>query len=144
VAWSFFSGLDDFFITTFIGLLIFKYVYILLMPTNKQKYNSKYGFSKDESHSKKDISKKTGIPMRILDEVYDRGLAAHRGNPESVRSATTGKKVGGKSLRGKMSAQQWSMGRIYSFIMKQPGTWGRADRDLADKVKKLKIKGYTR
>lgn len=114
------------------------------MPTNKQKYNAKYGFSKDESHGKKDISKKTGIPMRILDEVYDRGVGAHRGNPESVRSAKTGKKVGGKSLRGKMSAQQWAMARIYSFVMKQPGTWGRADRDLAQEVKKLKIKGYSR
>jgi len=28
--------------------------------------------------------------------------------------------------------------------MKQKGTWGGADKDLADKVKKLKIKGYMR
>ena len=26
--------------------------------------------------------------------------------------------------------------------MKRPGTWGKADKDLADKVRKLKIKGY--
>ena len=111
--------------------------------TNKQKYNKKYGFKKDESHSKKDISKKTGIPMSILDKVYDRGLGARKSNPESVRSLS-GKKVGGKSLKGKMSAEQWGYGRVYSFVMKQPGTWGKADKDLADKVKKKKIKGYTR
>lgn len=110
--------------------------------TNKQKYNEKYGFKKDESHSKKDISKKTGIPMSILDKVYDRGLGARKSNPESVRSLS-GKKVGGKSLKGKMSGPQWAMARIYSFVMKGP-TWKGPDKDLADEVRKLKIKGYMR
>ena len=114
------------------------------MVTNKEKYNAKYKFPKGTSHSKADISKTTGIPKRILDEVFDRGVGARKTNPESVRSATTGKKVGGKSLRGKMSAEQWGYGRVYSFVMKQPGTWGKADKDLAEKVKKKKIKGYVR
>ena len=100
--------------------------------TNKQKYNKKHGFKKDQSHSKKDISKKTGIPVSILDKVYYRGVGARKSNPESVRSLS-GKKVGGKSYS-----------RIYSFIMKQPGTWGKADKDLADEVRKKKIKGYMR
>jgi hypothetical protein len=114
------------------------------MVTNKEKYNAKYKFPKGTSHSKSDISKTTGIPKRILDEVFDRGVGARKTNPESVRSATTGKKVGGKSLRGKMSANAWGYGRVYSFVMKQPGTWGKADKDLAEKVKKKKIKGYSR
>ena len=114
------------------------------MSTNKNKFNKKYGFKSDEGHSKAEISKLTGIPKSILDQVYDRGVGARRTNPESVRSATTGKKVGGRSLKGKMSAEQWAMGRVYSFVMKQPGTWGRADKDLAEKVKKKKIKGYMR
>tara|TARA_S200002703_G_scaffold144688_1_gene138543 strand:+ start:599 stop:943 length:345 start_codon:yes stop_codon:yes gene_type:complete len=114
------------------------------MSTNKDKYNAKYGYPKGTSHSKKDISKNTGIPVRILDEIYDRASAARRNNPSSVRRATDGKKVGGKSLKGKMSANAWSFGRIYSFVMKQPGTWGRADKDIASEVKKLKIKGYMR
>jgi hypothetical protein len=114
------------------------------MSTNKNKFNKKYGFKLDEGHSKAEISRLTGIPKSILDQVYDRGVGARRTNPESVRSATTGKKVGGRSLKGKMSAEQWAMGRVYSFVMKQPGTWGKADKDLAEKVKKKKIKGYTR
>ena len=78
--------------------------------------------------------------MSILDDVYDRGLAAHKNNPESVRNIK-----GVKGGRGKkMSAAQWSISRIYSFVMKQPGTWGKADADLARKVKKLKLKGYIR
>jgi hypothetical protein len=114
------------------------------MTTNKQKFNKKYGFKLDEGHSKAEISKLTGIPKSILDQVYDRGVGARKSNPESVRSASSGKKIGGKSLRGKMSAEQWAMGRVYSFVMKGKGTWGKADKDLAEKVKAKKIKGYAR
>ena len=114
------------------------------MSTNKNKFNKKYGFKSDEGHSKAEISKLTGIPKSILDKVYDRGVGARRSNPSSVRSASTGKKVGGKSLKGKMSANAWGYGRIYSFIMKGKGTWSGADKDLAEKVKAKKIKGYSR
>jgi hypothetical protein len=115
-----------------------------MVVTNKQKFNLKYKQPKDQPNSKKDISKLTGIPIKILDEVFDRAVGARKTNPQSVRSVTTGKKVGGKTLKGKMSAEQWGYSRIYSFIMKQPGTWGKSDKDLADKVRKLKIKGYIR
>lgn len=114
------------------------------MVTNKNRYNAKYGFPKDKSHSKTAISRKTGIPLSILNAVYDRGLGARRSNKASVRRASDGKKVGGNTLKSKMSGPQWAQARIYSFVTKQKGTWGGADRDLADKVKKKKIKGYTR
>ena len=115
-----------------------------MVVTNKNRFNNKYGFKKDEPHSKAEISKLTGIPKSILDQVYDRGVGARKSNPESVRQVGSGKKVGGKSLRGKMSAEQWAMARVYSFVMKRPGTWGKSDKDLADKVKAKKIKGYMR
>ena len=114
-----------------------------MVLTNKNRFNIKYGFKRDEPHSKREISKITGIPFRILDEVYRRGEGARKSNPESVRQVSTGKKVGGKSLRGKMSAAQWGMARVYSFVVKGP-TWKSADKDLADKVRKLKIKGFMR
>ena len=113
------------------------------MITNKNKFNIKYGFKRDEPHSKADIAKITGIPKSILDEVFDRGVGARKSNPESVRRASDGKKVGGKSLKGKLSANAWGYGRVYSFVMKGP-TWKTADNDLAEKVRKLKIKGYIR
>ena len=115
-----------------------------MVLTNKNKFNIKYGFKRNEPHSKSEITKITGIPKRILDQVFDRGVGARKSNPESVRQVGTGKKVGGKSLKGKMSAEQWGMARVYSFVMKQKGTWRGADKDLADKVKKLKIKGFMR
>jgi len=112
--------------------------------SNKQKFNIKYKQDKDKANSKADITRLTGIPKRILDEVFDRAIGARKTNPESVRRASDGKKVGGKSLKGKMSGEQWGYSRIYSFVMKQPGTWKKADADIADKVRKLKIKGFMR
>tara|TARA_R100001086_G_scaffold179445_1_gene99536 strand:- start:108 stop:413 length:306 start_codon:yes stop_codon:yes gene_type:complete len=96
--------------------------------TNKQKFNKKYGFPKDAGHSKAEISRLTGVPMRTLNKVYDRGLGARKSNPQSVRSLS-GKKVGGKSLAGKMSGPQWAMARIYSYVMKGR-TYYTADKDL--------------
>ena len=115
-----------------------------MTTTNKNRFNIKYGFPKDKAHGKASIVKLTGIPKRILDKVYYRGTGARKSNPQSVRSAATGKKVGGASLRGKMSGPQWGYSRVYSFLMKQKGTWGGADKDLAKEVKALKIKGYMR
>jgi hypothetical protein len=115
-----------------------------MVVTNKDKYNAKYGFPKDTSHSKTAISRKTGIPLSILNAVYRRGLGARLSNKASVRRASDGKKVGGNTLKGKMSGNAWGMGRLYSFVMKGKGTWHRADKDLAEKVKKKKIKGYLR
>jgi len=100
-----------------------------MVKTNKHKFNEKYKQPKNQSNSKKDISKLTGIPIKILDDVFDRGVGAYKTNPESVR----------KSVK---SPEQWAFGRVYSFVMKQKGTWGKADKDLADKVRKKKIKGY--
>lgn len=102
-----------------------------MVQTNKNKFNKRYGFKADAPHSKAEISRLTGISMSILNKVYDRGLAAHRGNPQSVRSLS-GKKVGGTSLKGKMSAQQWAMARIYSFAVGGK-TRQTADKDLWEK-----------
>ena len=53
-----------------------------MVLTNKQRYNAKYKQPKDQPNSKLKISKQTGIPKRILDEVFDRGVGARKTNPE--------------------------------------------------------------
>ena len=63
-------------------------------------------------------AEKSGIPYNILKQVYDRGVAAWR----------TGHRPG-------TTPQQWAFARVNSFITKGSGTWGKADKDLADKVK---------
>ena len=102
-----------------------------MVVTSKNRFNKKYNQKKDQSNSKKDISKLTGIPVKFLDEVFDRGVGAYRTNPKSVRPSVK-------------SPEQWAFGRVYSFVMRQKGTWGKADKDIADKVRKLKIPGYIR
>jgi hypothetical protein len=63
-------------------------------------------------------SKKSGMAYSILKKVYDRGMAAWKGGH---RPGTT--------------PQQWAFARVNSFITKSPGTWGKADSDLAKKVR---------
>ena len=71
----------------------------------------------------KNKSEKTGISMRILRSVYNRGLAAWK----------TGHRPG-------VSQHQWAMARVNSFATKSSGTWGGADKDLAAKARKSKKK----
>jgi hypothetical protein len=104
-----------------------------MVVTNKDKFNKKYGFPKGEGHSKAEISKLTGISKSILDQVYDRGVGAHKTNPGSVRNLKGVKGGGGQ----KMSANAWAFGRIYSFVMGGK-TRTTADKDLWEKHKKKK------
>lgn len=67
--------------------------------------------------SLKDKAAASGIPYNILKKVFDRGVAAWR----------TGHRPGTTPI-------QWGLARVNSFATKSPGTWGKADKDLADKV----------
>jgi len=74
------------------------------MATFKEKFNIKYGFPKDTSHSIEDISRLTGVSLKGLRQIYSKGMGAFFSNPESVRPSVT-------------SPQAWSMARIYSAVM---------------------------
>ena len=63
-------------------------------------------------------AEKSGMPYGILKKVYDRGMAAWK----------TGHRPG-------TTPQQWAFARVNSFITKSSGTWGKADKDLAQKVR---------
>lgn len=79
----------------------------------------------DESKTKTALQKKaekTGISYGILKKVYDRGVAAWR----------TGHRPG-------TTPAQWGMARVNSFATKGKGTWGKADKDLAAKVRKEEV-----
>jgi len=106
------------------------------MSTFKSKYNNKYGFPKNESHSVEDISKKTGIKKSILQDVYDRGIGAWKSNPTSVRSKSGDKKDSGFPLSKRMTKERWAYGRVYGFVMKNPKQVGegKPDNDLFKKL----------
>ncbi len=74
------------------------------MATYKQKFNKKYGFKKDESHSLAEISRKTGYKLSGLRTIKKKGMGAFRSNPGSVRPQVK-------------SASQWGIARVYSAVM---------------------------
>jgi len=107
------------------------------MPTFKEKYNKKYGFVKDQSHSLEDISKTTGIKLSILQEVYNRGVGAYKTNPQSVRSKDGKKREGGFPKSQRMSKEQWGFARVLGFVgrNRKQIAEGSPDRDLYLKSK---------
>lgn len=114
------------------------------MSTYKEKFNKKFKQEKDTSNSKSKMSKLTGIPKSILDDVYDRGVGAYKGNPQSVRMKGTFKKNVKAPLSKKLSKEQWAIARVYAFIMKtlNPREPQNQDKDLIKKSREiLKKKG---
>ena len=77
--------------------------------TYTQKFRKKYG---QNVKSLPEISRATGVPLKTLQTVYNRGLAAWR----------TGHRPGA-------SPQAWGYARVHSFIMKGK-TYYTADKDL--------------
>lgn len=80
------------------------------------KFNQYLSEKADAALKKK--AEKSGMPLGILKKVYDRGVAAWR----------TGHRPG-------TTPQQWGLARVNSFVTKSSGTWGKADKDLAAKVR---------
>ena len=75
--------------------------------------------SEDATAGLKKKAEKSGMSLSVLRKVYNRGVAAWK----------TGHRPG-------TTPQQWGMARVNSFVTKSSGTWGKADKDLASKVRK--------
>lgn len=113
--------------------------------TQKEEYNKRHKFKKSDPHSKKEISKISKVPIKVLDEVYDRGLGAYKTNPQSVRLKGSYKKNVKAPMSSKLSAEQWGMGRVYSFVNKMEGKrLLNHDKDLLKKIPKLKGKNLSK
>ena len=99
--------------------------------SHTKKYNQMYGewtenlsfedYVVTEGNSDSALKKKadkSGMPLGILKQVFKRGVAAWK----------TGHRPG-------TNAVQWGLARVNSFVTKSSGTWGKADKDLAAKVR---------
>lgn len=75
-----------------------------MVLTYKNKFNLKYGFKKDESHSLAEISKITKYQLKGLQIIYNKGIGAFKTNPTSVRPQVK-------------SPEQWAVARVYSAVM---------------------------
>ena len=68
--------------------------------------------------SLKKKAEKYKMPLGVLKQVFNRGMAAWK----------TGHRPG-------QSQEAWAHARVNSFVTKSSGTWGKADKDLAKKVR---------
>jgi hypothetical protein len=75
-----------------------------MVETYKQRFNKKYNFPKDTSHSIAEIAKLTGYKKSGLETIKQKGMGAYYSNPQSVRPSVT-------------SPEQWGIARIYSAVM---------------------------
>lgn len=75
-----------------------------MVVTYRNKFNERYGFHPNESHSIKEIARLTGYKKAGLEVIYEKGMAAFYNNRAAVRKSVT-------------SPQQWAMARIYSAVM---------------------------
>lgn len=75
------------------------------MATYKEKFNKKYGFSKDKGHSLKDISDLTGYKLSGIKTIYSKGRGAFFSNSASVRPHVK-------------SDEQWGKARVYASVSK--------------------------
>jgi len=87
---------------------------------NSKLFKIKHGISPSEGLSLEEISKLSGMPRAALQEVFNKGVGAYKTNPGSVRPSVK-------------SAEQWAMGRVYSFVMKRKTTFGGVDKHIAEK-----------
>ncbi len=74
-----------------------------MVQTYKQKFNRKYGFKLNESHSISEIGRITGYKISGLRTIFRKGKGAFYSNPGSVRSHVK-------------SADQWGMARLYASV----------------------------
>jgi len=75
-----------------------------MVETYRMKFNKKYGFEPNASHSIVEIAKLTGFAKKGLEIIQSKGEGAYFSNPQSVRPQVT-------------SPQQWGRARIYSGVM---------------------------
>jgi hypothetical protein len=84
----------------------------------KPMLNFKNYINEDVTSALKNKAEKSGMPIGVLRQVYNRGVAAWK----------TGHRPG-------TTPTQWGLARVNSFVTKSSGTWGKADKDLAGKVR---------
>ena len=86
-----------------------------MVLTYKQKFNKKYGFEPNASHSLTEIARLTGFKLSGLKKILEKGEGAYYSNPSSVRPSVK-------------NATAWGYSRVYSAI--GGGKAAKIDKDL--------------
>jgi hypothetical protein len=95
------------------------------MRTHREKVIERLGLE-NKGHSLTALAKASGYSRSTLQQVYNRGIGAYMGNPQSVRLKRSFIKNVNAPMSEKLSKQQWAMARVYSFLDNNP----KHDSDL--------------
>lgn len=93
------------------------------VPTRSSSYTVQWKRKFPDATSLEDKARATGVPLRFIREVYNRGMAAWR----------TGHRPGA-------TEQQWGYARVHSFLLGGK-TFHTTDSDIAKEAKKV-AKGW--
>jgi hypothetical protein len=74
-----------------------------MVVTYKDKFNMKYGFPKNTSHTVAEVAKLTGYKKSGLETIISKGKGAYYSNPQSVRPNVK-------------SPEQWAYARLYASV----------------------------
>jgi hypothetical protein len=107
-----------------------------MVVTHRQNVLERLGLPENASPSVSDLAKASKVPKSALEEIARRGRNAWSHNIQSVRQVGTGLKNLNLPRSQKMSANQWSKARVYSFLDKGK-TFYTADSDISKKLKLL-------
>jgi hypothetical protein len=80
----------------------------------------------DRGYSIPELSEIFGYSEDVLQQVYNRGIGAHRTSPLSVRMKGSFKKGVKAPMSMKLSKEQWARARVWSFLDENP----KHDNDL--------------
>lgn len=80
----------------------------------------------DKGYSLNQLAKISSVPLKMLREVYNRGIGAYKTQPSSVRLKGSYVKGVKAPMSAKLSKEQWAMARVYSFLDGNP----KHDEDL--------------
>jgi len=97
------------------------WAYRPLMPIEGGALTHRLNFIKknkleDKPYSLQELSKISSVPLEILQEVYNRGIGAHKTNLKSVRLKGSYVKNVDAPPSQKLSKEQWAIARVYSFL----------------------------
>jgi hypothetical protein len=105
------------------------------MATHRIRYLRKMGKPTTESYSLPELASMSGVPVGILQQVFNRGIGAARTNPTSIRLKSDFSKNYSTSIprSTRLSDENWAYARVYSFLDKGQ-TYKTTDSDLAKKA----------
>jgi len=105
--------------------------------TRREDFFKAHNLSPSLKPSLKELSKISGVPLKTLQEVYNRGIGAYKTQPQSVRLKGSYMKNVDAPMEKKLSKEQWAWARVYSFLTGNP----KHDNDLRANKKKKTLKG---